>query len=362
MPAVSKTGQGQKSEPLIIAGQAVALGETRDLQLEYSQSYTGIRVSIPVRVVRGSKPGPTVCLIAVVHGDELNGLGILRELVFERELKLEQGSVVVIPVANASGLEHHSRYMPDRRDLNRSFPGSPGGSQASRLAHLLFNRIIRHCDYGLDFHTAAVRRTNYPNVRGDLTNPDVAAMARAFGCELIVNNRGAEGSLRRTSVDRGIPMIILEAGEVWKMEPGVVELGVRGAENVLKMFRMLPGPIQSPSFQTEIHRTLWVRAEWGGILKFHVLPGEMVKEGQCLATNMSIFGVQQNRLISPADGIVLGMSTMPAVKPGEPVFHLAIPSDSMASLRRKNARRGPDSLHQRIQEELATNIQVSRQT
>lgn len=357
---MSKTRSRSNNGPLIIGGQSIELGETRDLQLEYSQSYTGIRVSIPVRVVRGRKPGPTVCLIAVVHGDELNGLGIIRELVFERELKLERGSVVAIPVANASGLEHHSRYLPDRRDLNRSFPGSPGGSQASRLAHLLFNQVIRHCDYGLDFHTAAIRRTNYPNVRGDLSNPKVAAMARAFGCELIVNNRGTEGSLRRTSVDRGIPMIILEAGEVWKMEPGVVELGVRGAVNVLKMLRMLPGKIRRPSFQTEIHQTLWVRAEWGGILKFHVLPGEMVKEGQCLATNMSIFGVQQNQLFSPADGIVLGMSTMPAVKPGEPVFHLAIPADSMTSLRRKNARRGPDSLHRRIQEELATNIQVNR--
>jgi uncharacterized protein len=203
-----------------------------------------------------------------------------------------------------------------------------------------------------------VRRTNYPNIRADLGNRRVSALARAFGCELIVNTKGAEGSLRRTAVDRGIPVIVLEAGEVWKMEPGVLQLGVRGARNVLRHLRMLPDTVEKPSFQTAIHQTQWVRAEWGGILKFHVLPGEFVRQGQCLATNLSIFGKEQNLLRAPADGIVLGMTTMPAVKPGEPVFHLAIPDESLASLRRKLRRRRADSLHRRIQTELATNIHV----
>ena len=349
----------KRNDDLIVAGKSIEPGETRDLHLEYSQSYTGIQVSVPVRVVRGIKPGPKVFLTALVHGDELNGMGIIREVLFDKTLKLRCGSVIAVPVANVSGLEHHSRYLPDRRDLNRSFPGSRSGSQAGRLANLLFNEIVRQCDFGIDFHTAAVRRTNYPNVRADLDNPQAAAMARAFGCELIVHNRGADGSLRRTATDRGVPTIILEAGEVWKMEPGVVELGARGARNILKHFAMLEGPLKKPSFQTAIHKSVWVRADWGGILKFHVLPGDLVAQGQCLATNLSIFGAKQNRLCAPANGIVLGMTTMPAVSPGEPVFHLAVPDQDLSVLKRKFARRRPDSLHRRIQKELSTNIQVS---
>lgn len=184
-------------------------------------------------------------------------------------------------------------------------------------------------------------------------------MARAFGCELIVHNRGADGSLRRTATDRGVPTIILEAGEVWKMEPGVVELGARGARNILKHFAMLEDPLRKPSFQTSIHKSVWVRADWGGILKFQALPGALVTKGQCLATNLSIFGTRQNRLLAPATGIVLGMTTMPAVSPGEPVFHLGIPSQSVKVLKKEFAMRRPDSLHRRIQKDLATNIQVS---
>lgn len=349
----------KQNDELVIAGQCIGLGETRDLQLEYTQSYTGIRISVPVRVVRGANPGPKVFLTALVHGDELNGLGIIREVMFDSGLKLAAGSVIAVPVANVSGLEHHSRYLPDRRDLNRSFPGSTSGSQAGRLAHLLFHEIVRGCDFGIDFHTAAVRRTNYPNVRADLQNPQAAKIARAFGTELIVHNKGAEGSLRRTATDRGVPTIILEAGEVWKMEPGVVELGVRGARNVLKCLGMLEGTLKSPSFQTSILKTVWVRADWGGILKFHALPGALVTKGQCLATNLSIFGAQQNRLRAPVTGIILGMTTMPAVSPGEPVYHLAVPSQSVQLLKKKFSGRRPDSLHRRIQKELSTNIQVT---
>jgi len=345
--------------PLRVAGQVIEPGRTYDLHLDYSQSYTGISISVPVRVVAAKKPGPVVFLCATVHGDELNGIGIIREVLFEKRLELERGTVIAMPVVNVLGLESHTRYLPDRRDLNRCFPGSARGSLSSRLAHLIFNEVVRHCHCVLDFHTAALRRTNYPNVRADLDDPAVRRLARAFGCELIVHSKGAEGSLRRVAVERGIPTVVLEAGEVWKIEPGVVAIGARGALNVLKCLGMLKGRIKKPGHQIEIRKSVWVRAERGGILNFHTLPGALVRTGQRLATNYTLFGESQNQLKAPADGVVLGMTTMPAVKPGEPVFHIALTELSHARLRKQIGSRRQGPLHRQVQAELATSITVT---
>ncbi len=346
-------------KPLVVAGQAIEPGNTYDLQLGYSQGYTGINVSVPVRVVAGPKPGPIVFFAAVVHGDELNGLGIVREFAFEQPLELERGVVITIPVVNVYGMDSHSRYLPDRRDPNRCFPGSKNGSLTGRLTHLVFQEVISQCNYGVDLHTAAVRRTNYPNIRADLDDPAVRKLAHAFGCELIVHSRGAEGSLRRTACRRGIPTIVLEAGEVWKIEPGVVNLGVVGAHNVLKHLKMLKGRPHTPSFQIEVRKSKWVRAEYGGILKFHCAPGDLVKKGQILATNADIFGNIQNSIESPFDGIIQGMTTMPAVKPGEPIFNIAEPQMSYTAIKRRMEARSKAKLHRQVHRELATSVLVT---
>ena len=359
MKATTRRRSTARSRPLSIAGQRIEPGRIYDLHLDYSQSYTGIEISVPVRVVSAPRPGPVVFLLATVHGDELNGLGIIREVLFEKPPPIKRGVIVAVPVVNVLGLESHSRYLPDRRDLNRCFPGFARGSLSSRLAHLIFNETIRHCDYGVDFHTAAVRRTNYPNIRADLDDPVVRRMAHAFGCELIVHSKGAEGSLRRVARAAGIPTIVLEAGEVWKIEPGVVEIGARGTLNVLKYLGMLPGRIEKPACQFEVRRSVWVRAERGGILKFHTLPGDVVKKGQCLATNVNIFGDEQRQIKAPADGVILGLTTMPAVKPGEPVFHIGL-TQQPASRSRKRARGlGKARLHRRVQAQLATSVMVT---
>jgi len=346
-----------RSTPLRIAGQRIEPDRVYDLHLDYSQSYTGMAISIPVRVVSGPRPGPVVGLVATIHGDEVNGIGILREVVFDNPIALRKGTMIIVPVVNVLGLESHSRYLPDRRDLNRCFPGSPKGSHSSRLAHLIFSEIIRHCDYGLDFHSAAVRRTNYPNVRADLDHPRTREIARLFGCELTVHSKGAEGSLRRVAVAHGIPTIVLEAGEVWKIEPGVVEVGARGIRNVLRHLAMIRGALEKPAWQIEVRRSVWVRAERGGILKFHTLPGDLVKKGQCLATNQNVLGQEQRQIKAPADGLILGLTTMPAVMPGEPVFHLAVVDKPYGQLKRLMTARSRSRLqHKRIQAQWATNI------
>lgn len=348
-----------KRKPLVIAGQRIGAGVKRDIHLKFSESYTGVSEAVPIHVITARRPGPVVCFTGAIHGDELAGVGIIRELLFDRLPPLTRGALVCVPIANLHGLENHSRYLPDRRDLNRTFPGSSTGSLSSRLAHALFHEVLLQCDYAIDFHSAAVRRTNYPNVRANMDDTRVAALARAFGCELIVDGSGPEGSLRAEAVKHGIPTIILEAGEVWKIEPGVVEIGVRGCLNVLRTLEMIKGEPEPPLFEIAARRTVWVRAEEGGFLAYHKMPGDLVARGEELATNYSIFGRERSLLTSPDYGIILGVSTMPAVKPGEPVFHIAIiPEKKFAGIRKKLRESSDDHVFNRMQNNLATNFML----
>lgn len=313
-----------KKEPLTIGGHVIPPGETRKLHLKISESYLGNAVKLPLHVIRAEAPGPRVFLTAAVHGDELNGMGIVRELIQNQLPPLVKGTIVAVPIANVFGLERHSRYLPDRRDLNRSFPGSPGESLCSRLAYAIFSEVVIQCDMGIDFHTAAVRRTNYPNVRAYMRSTRARAIAAAFGCEVIVNSRGPKGALRRTATESGVPTIILEAGEVWKIEKNVVEVGVRGCLNVFRELGMIEGEQERPKFQIHVTKTVWVRADLGGILGFAVNPGDVVLRGQELASCQSMLGKERSVIRTPVDGIILGMTTMPVVKPGEPVCHIAV--------------------------------------
>ena len=252
---------------------------------------------------------------AALHGDELNGTGVVRQLILERVLQLTRGSVILIPVLNLLAFDRHSRYLPDRRDLNRCFPGTPTGSLASRMARRIFDEIVLRSDFGIDLHTAAVRRTNYPNVRGDLANPQVARIARAFGNEILIDGRGPKGCLRREATSAGCPTIVMEGGEVCKVEPRIVELAIQGIVNVLRELDMLEGEPAITEHQMVLTKTKWLRAERGGFLQFHVNPGDVVERGQPIATNTNLLGVEKSVLYSPYPGVVLGMTTLPAVAP-----------------------------------------------
>lgn len=347
------------SSSLTIAGVDIPLGERRHLEFAVSQTFSSVSVVLPVVVWRGVAPGPTVFVTAAVHGDELNGIGIVREIMLNEPFKLTAGSLVLVPVVNMLGFEQHSRYLPDRRDLNRCFPGSTEGSMARRFAYAVFQEMVSKCNYGIDLHTAAVRRTNFPNVRGDLNNPEVARLARAFGCELLVHGKGPRGSLRRSACHAGCPTIILEAGEVWKIEPTVVEYGVRGIRNILVDLAMVEGKPVKPPYQVRIDKTKWLRAEEGGILQFHVGPGEIIEKGQPVATNSNLHGRAQSVLCSPAAGIVLGMTTLPAVIPGDPVCHIAIPRRGVSAIRKASDGLSDESLHERIREDLSTSVSIT---
>lgn len=320
-------------------GQKVAPGEQATVDLAVGESYSGMTLNIPLHVKRGMAEGPTLFVTAALHGDEINGTGAIRELIQDESLRLVSGAVILVPVLNILAFDRHSRYLPDRRDLNRSFPGSRGGSLASRFARTVFEQIVGRADYGIDLHTAAVRRTNYPTVRGDLKNPGVARIARAFGVEFLVDGDGPAGSLRREAAKVGCPTIVMEGGEVWKVEPAIVEAAVRGVRNVLCELGMLAGQPEVPASQVSFEQTKWLRADHGGFLQYHVSPGEFVEKDEALATNTNLLGDELRVIRCPFDAVVIGMTTLPAVSPGEPVVHLGqLPEGtSVEELRRLRA-------------------------
>ena len=344
-----------QSKELKIGNVTVPMGQTVDVRLEVSERYTGEPVSLPIRVIRATHPGPSVFVTAGVHGDELNGVGIVHDLAFGRPLMLTSGTLIMVLVVNVFGFETQLRYMPDRRDLNRCFPGSLDGSLSSRIAHTIFKEVVVKCDYGIDLHSAAAPRINFPNIRGDLSLSSIKRMSEVFGCEVIVNSKGPAGSLRREATKHGCPTIILEAGEPCKIEPAILKIGIRGVFNVLKELGMMAGRPLGPAHLSRVEKSMWVRAQTGGILRYHVSPGKEVKANQPIATTVSVFGKEQSVLKSPVDGVVLGMTTLPTVKPGEPVCHIAIPEKAHRSS--KHGKK--DRLHHHARRDLATSISIS---
>ena len=340
-------------------GEVISAGESRDVSLAVGESYSSMTVQIPIHIRRAVAEGPVVFVTAALHGDEINGTGAIRQLIQDEDFRLTSGSVILVPVLNLLAFDRHSRYLPDRRDLNRSFPGSPTGSLASRMASKLFEEIVSRCDYGIDLHTAAVRRTNYPNVRGDMTLSEVRRLAESFGSEIIVNGKGPKGAFRREASKAGCPTIIMEGGEVWKVEPGIVESATRGIKNVLRGLDMLDGEAERPKYQVVVERSKWIRAEKGGFLQFHVSPGDIIEKGQPLATNTTLLGHERSMLHAPFDAAVIGMTTLPAISPGEPVCNLGkLPKGSEPARLRRLRSAAVDGLEERVSEDLASNLLV----
>jgi hypothetical protein len=307
---------------LSFAGTKVALGQTAELRLKVAESYTAEPVSIPVTVVRGA-PGPTLFVTATVHGDELNGVGILRSLLNDTDFAGLRGTLIGVPVVNVPGFLVQDRRLPDRRDLNRSFPGSPKGSLTARLADTLFRQVIRQSDYGIDLHTAGGERSNYPQIRADLSDPRVAELAEAFGIPLLIGGEGPEGSLRRTAVAAGVPTIVYEAGSALRLERPFIEIGIAGILNVMRFLRMLPGEPVEPPLRLRFERTHWVRSQAGGILDLKVELGQALRRGVPISVNSNPFGRERAVLKAPWSGVVLGLTQLPLVHPGDAVCHLA---------------------------------------
>ncbi len=314
-------------ESIEVLGTEVLPGTSHRLSWSATELFEGVPVSTPVLVVNGALPGPTLCLTAAVHGDELNGIEMVRRVMHNLEPSRVSGAVIGIPIVNVQGFRRGSRYLPDRRDLNRYFPGNPNGSAAARIAYSFFTNVIAQCDALIDLHTGSFERANLPQIRADLRNPDVMTLTQGFGSMVILHSTPAVGTLRYAATRAGIPAVTLEAGGPSQLELNEVKLGVKGIEtlvNTLGMVRKMrlwgePEPVY--------YRSSWVRADNGGILLGNVSLGSTVRIGDLLGTITDPMNNARTELRSPYSGRIIGMARNQVVMPGFAAFHVGIQTD-----------------------------------
>ncbi|GAA3857386.1 succinylglutamate desuccinylase/aspartoacylase family protein [Celeribacter arenosi] len=308
-----------------IAGVKIQPGTRQTVDLPVSVLSDHTPVSMSVHVIHGKVDGPTVFVSAGIHGDEVIGVEIVRRLLRTPNLKTLHGTLVVIPIVNAFGFINHSRYLPDRRDLNRMFPGTAGGSLASRLAHLFLNEIVARCDLGIDLHSAAIHRTNLPQVRISPDNPYTAELAEVFGAPVILQSPLREGSLRGAAKEIGKDILLYEAGEGLRFDEMSVRAGVAGILRVLRHLKMVSAKgIAKPKAASQYcTSSKWLRAPAGGLLRTFRADGDVVAKGDIMAVVADPFGEQEEEIEAPFNGIVVGRAVLPIVNEGDAVFHLA---------------------------------------
>jgi predicted deacylase len=278
---------------------------------------------MPVQVICGRKAGPVLFVSAAIHGDELNGVEIVRRLLKRKVLRSIRGTLLAVPIVNVHGFLNQSRYLPDRRDLNRSFPGSQKGSIAARLANMFIKQVVSKADYGIDLHTGAVNRSNLPQIRANLDDPETLEIAQTFGVPVIINSDIRDGSLRACAYDRGMPVLIYEAGEALRFDEISIRAGIRGILNVMRQIGMLPKLKNPKQVMPVIARsTSWVRAPGSGIVTAKIKLGNSVQKGQNLASISTPLGDEEDHVIAPFDGIVIGKSKLPLAHEGDALFHL----------------------------------------
>lgn len=303
-------------------GLRVAPGTRKDIRLKISESFSTTPVFIPVTVVHGVAAGPRLFITAAVHGNEINGVEIVRQIRTAVDPKLLRGTLVLVPIANPIGFVSHQRDLPDGRDLNRCFPGSPRGSLTSQVAHVLFNKVVKDCDFGIDLHTAALGRTNLPHVRADMRQPVVRRLACGFGAEVVLDTPGEPTMLRAAASRAGVSVIVYEAGEPMKFQASLIEKGVAGIKNVLAELGMYAFPRRSPPYQLILKDHKWIRARRGGILILQVRPGVVVRKGEQIAYNTKPYGTEVSTVEAPYTGICVAVSTVPMVYPGTAICHI----------------------------------------
>lgn len=312
---------------LTIGGKTIAPGESASIDLPVALLHTRTPLSMPIQVRRGRKDGPTLFVSAAIHGDELNGVEIIRRLNQYKGLSRLRGTLITIPVVNVYGVIHHSRYLPDRRDLNRSFPGSQRGSVASRLANLFMTEIVANSTHGIDLHTGAIHRSNLPQIRANIDDPETQRLAHAFGVPVILNSDLRDGSMRQAASEQGMPMLLYEAGEALRFDELSIRGGVKGILNVMRALDMLPAARRSRSKKAiepiVARSTTWVRAPEGGIFRAFTSLGKRVKKGEVLGLVDSPFGENEEEVRSPINGLIIGKTVIPLVNEGDALFHIA---------------------------------------
>jgi predicted deacylase len=314
----------RQNKSIKIGDSVVKPGERATIELPVADLYTTTPLNMAVQVICGRRAGPTLFVSAAVHGDELNGVEIIRRLLKHKALRSLRGTLLAIPIVNVHGFLNQSRYLPDRRDLNRSFPGSAKGSVAARLAHTFHKQILFRSDFGIDLHTGAINRFNLPQVRANLDDQKTMELARAFGAPVIINANTRDGSLRACAGELGLPMLIYEGGEALRFDDLSIRGGVRGVINVMRTIGMLPEARTKKNLRPVMARTTsWVRAPVSGIVSDKLELGSSVVKGQRLATVSDPLGDDVENVVAPLDGIIIGRSNLPLAHEGDALFNIA---------------------------------------
>ncbi len=300
----------------VLPGTSTRIGWSPGLQI------SGLSSPTPVLVVNGIKSGPTLCLVAAIHGDELNGIEIVRRVLYDLDPMELSGKVIGVPIVNLQGFQQGNRYLPDRRDLNRHFPGKADGHVAERFAHALFAQVIRHCDMLVDIHTGSLRRTNLPQLRADMNNPEVAAFTRGFDRIAVVHSTGTRGMLRTAALAMGITAVTMEAGESLRIQQHQIKAGVNSLHSLMEKQGMIsrlftwgdPEPIYYDSY--------WIRAEYGGILSSKITLGAQVIKGQVLGVVTDPITNAQYPIKAKGIGRIIGMAVDQVVMSGFAAYHV----------------------------------------
>lgn len=312
------------NSPRRLLGKEIPAATSTRLIWKPSRTFSGMAVDTPVLVVNGASDGPTLCLTAAIHGDELNGIEMIRRIMYDLDPNKLHGMVIGVPIVNLLGFSRNSRYLPDRRDLNRYFPGNPTGSVASRIAHAFFNDVVKQCELMVDIHTGSFYRTNMPQLRADMDNSRVADFVELFGDIPVLNSRGSKRTLRAAAVRSGIPTVTLEAGEPMRMQRDMVDVGVKTINTLMAksgMYSKLGLWVKpKPAF----YDSAWVRVNSSGILFSSMELGDYVEKGDVLGAVNNPVSNEQIDIVSPHKGRILGMALDQFVMPGFAVYHIGI--------------------------------------
>jgi len=302
----------------------VAPGRSGTGELPIARLVTGTRISLPVQVFHGRKDGHTVWLSAAVHGDEINGVEIIRRVTSGLDARTMSGTVIAVPIVNVHGFLNGDRYLPDRRDLNRSFPGSPTGSLAARIANLFMTEIVSRCDVGIDLHTGSDHRTNLPQIRADLDDPETRKLAEAFGPPLMLHAKIRDGSLRGAATEQGSTVLLYEGGEALRFDGEALSIGVAGIRRVLAALDMVDADDDAPRpVPVESRRGYWVRARRSGIALIDGELGEVVRRGQLLGVIHDSVGTRLSQVNATHSGVIIGRVQQPLVNQGDALIHIA---------------------------------------
>ena len=310
---------------LVIGGETILPGERKRISLAVAALFDYTEITIPIEVIRGTQEGPVLFISGAIHGDEISGTEIIKRILQEFKQKKLTGTLILIPVVNVYGFNNKSRYLPDGRDLNRSFPGNLKGSLASRIAHVFMKEVVGKCTHGIDLHSGSNNRTNLPQVRACLDDEETLRLARIFGAPVTISSKLRDGSLREAARKRKVKVLLYEGGQSLRFEESVIRAGVKGCLRVMQSVGMIKAkaPVKKEKC-FEAKWSYWLRAPHSGSFRVFKKLGDYVVEGQVVAVISDTFGQEPYELIAGASGVIIGMSLLPLVNQGDAMIHIAV--------------------------------------